>query len=130
MARAQYFEHRLGRIRLISLEDVLARTARLLLDLRIGVQVPSKHANDFSRLANLLPSFEVEIAWQDHRKPDDPLTFHEASTVVQNLLVTRHHLLVAPQYSKDVSQLCPRCIPSPAFPLADPQMVLSLLGYC
>ena len=117
-------------IQLISVEDVLARTARLLLDLVAGVQVPAKHADDFLRLTDLTQSSEVEVAWQDHRRPDHPATFHEANTLVRGLIATHRHLLVAPQYSKDVTQTCSRCIPSAAFPLAGPQLVLSLLGYC
>jgi hypothetical protein len=117
-------------IQLISVEDVLARTARLLLDLRAGVQVPAKHASDFLRLANLMPSSEVEVAWQDHRKPDHPGTFYEANALVRSLIATHRHLLIVPQYSKDVTQTCSRCKPSETFPLAEPQLVLSLLGYC
>jgi hypothetical protein len=130
MTRTLCLEFLSRSIQLISIEDVLGRTARLLLDLAAGVQVPAKHAADFLRLASLIPSSEVEVAWQDHRKPDHPLTFREANTLVRGLIATHRHLLVAAQYSKDVTQTCSRCIPSATFPLAEPQLVLSLLGYC
>jgi hypothetical protein len=117
-------------MQLISVEDVLARTARLLLDLVAGVQVPAKHANDFLRLTDLMQSSDVEVAWQDHRKPDHPATFNEANKLVRGLIATHRHLLVDPQYSKEVTQTCSRCIPSATFPLAEPQLMLSLLGYC
>lgn len=130
MTRALSLDFLSRSIQIVSVEDVLARTARLLLDLVPGVQVPAKHANDFLRLANLLQSSEVEVAWQDHRKPDHPVTFHEADTLVRGLMATHRHLLVAPQYSKDITQTCSRCRTSATFPLAEPQLVSSLLGYC
>ena len=130
MTRTLFLEFLSRSIQLISVEDMLARTARLLLDLLAGVQVPAKHASDFLRLANLVQSSEVEVAWQDHRKPDHPVTFHEANTIVRGLIATHRHLLIVPQYSKDVTQTCSRCIASATFPLAEPQLVLSLLGYC
>ena len=117
-------------IQFISAEDVLARTARLLLDLVTGLQVPAKHANDFLRLTDLMQPSDVEVAWQDHRKPDHPITFNEANKLVRGLIATHRHLLVAPEYSKDVTQTCSRCKPSATFPLAEPQLMLSLLGYC
>jgi hypothetical protein len=119
-----------GSIQLISREDVLARTARLLLDLRGGVPVPAKHANDYLRLAELVQLSDVEVAWQDHRKPDHPATFHEANTLVRGFIATHRDLLITPDYSKDVSQICSRCVATAAFPLADPHLVRSLLGYC
>jgi len=119
-----------GSIRVISAEDVLARTARILLDLGEGVPVPAKHAGDYVRLAQWVPACRMETAWQDHRKQGHPLTFHETHSLVSGLLAARRDLLITPEYSKDVRQICPRCVPATAFPLADPKVVLALLGYC
>jgi hypothetical protein len=58
-----------GTLRLIALEDLLARSARLALDLATGVSIPAKYAADFLRLAEINPC-GMEIAWQDQRKPD------------------------------------------------------------
>ena len=58
------------------------------------------------------------------------MTFREANALVRGLLATQQNLLITPDYSKDAEQICSRCVPKPAFPLADPQLVLSLLGYC
>jgi hypothetical protein len=130
MTRTQSLEFPFGWSQLISREDVLARTARLLLDLRWSVPVPAKHANDYLRLNKLMHPSDVEVAWKDHRKPDDPVTFHEANPLVQGLIATHRDLLITPDYSKDVTRICSRCVPTAAFPLADPNLVLSLLGYC
>src|SRR5262249_32466889 len=57
MTRTLCLDFLFGSIQFISVEDVLGRTARLLLGLVAGVQVPAKHANDFLRLANLMQIF-------------------------------------------------------------------------
>jgi hypothetical protein len=119
-----------GTIELISLEDLVARAARLALDLTGNVPTPSKYARDFLRLAELVNPADVEEAWRDQRKPGHPETFDEANTVLQDLIPARHDLLITPDYSKDTADVCPRCAPTPAFALADPNVVLSLLGYC
>jgi len=119
-----------GAFPLISLEDVVARTARLLMDLDAGVPVPAKHAADYLRLAELVQPSSVEAAWQDHRKPPHPATFRETNTLLMRLIAARRHLLMVPEYSKDTAQVCQRCVPSAPFQLADAKVVLSLLGYC
>ena len=119
-----------GPVRLISAEDVLARAARMLLDLRAGVPVAAKHAKDYLRLEKLVRTSDLEVAWQDHRKPDQPSCFREAEVLVHELIATHRELLTTPDYSTDATQICSRCVPTAAFPLADPNLVLSLLGYC
>ncbi len=130
MSRASALDLPVGAIQLISLEDLLARAARLALDLAAGVPTPAKHARNFLRLARLIGPAEVETAWRDHRKPEHPSTFQEASGLLQESIQARPDLLIAPNYSKDIEALCPRCAPTAAFHLADPRVVLSLLGYC
>ena len=130
MSRTVSLQFLSSSIQLVSSEDVLARTARLLLDIRKGIPVPAKCAYDYLRLANLMEPSSVEVAWQDHREPDHPLTFREANTIVRDLVATDGHLLVTPKYSNDLNQICSRCVATPAFPLADPHLILSLLQYC
>lgn len=116
--------------RVISVEDVLAHEARLLLDLDANLPVPAKHADDYLRLAKLVKSSNMEAAWEDHRKPTHPMTVGETNTLVKRLIATRRNLLITPDYSKDADEICLRCVPIPPFQLADPKVVLSLLGYC
>src|SRR5271166_452070 len=101
-----------GTFQVISLEDLIARAARLALDVAAGVPVPSKHARDFLRLAARAASGDVETAWQDHRKPAHPATFDEASRLLHELIPTRPDLLITPEYSKDTEAVCPRCAPT------------------
>jgi hypothetical protein len=117
-------------IRLISLEDLTARAARLTLDMGGNVQTPFKYARDFLRLVELIDPEDVEAAWRDQRKPGHPATFREANTLLQSLIPARPHLLITPEYSKDPEEICPRCASTSAFPLTDPRVMLSLLGYC
>jgi hypothetical protein len=119
-----------GPVQLISGEDVLARAARLLLDLRRDVPVAAKHASDYLRLEQLMLTADSEAAWQDHRKLDHPVMFSEANALVRGLIATHRNLLITPDYSKDATKICSRCVPTTAFPLADPHLLLSLLGYC
>jgi len=130
MSRAISVDGPSGPLRVISVEDVVAHEARLLLDLDESVPVAAKYADDYLRLAELVKSSNMETAWQDHRKPTHPMTFGETDTIVKRLIATRRHLLISPEYSKDTAEICRRCVPTPPFQLADPKVVLSLLGYC
>jgi hypothetical protein len=68
-------------------------------------------------------------AWRDQRKPNQPATFEETNTLLLALIPVCQNLLITPDYSKDTEEVCPRCAPTGAFHLADPNVMLSLLGY-
>ena len=119
-----------GAIQLVAVEDLLARAARLALDLAEGVPTPAKHARDFLCLAEVVSPRLVEIAWQDHRKSKHPVTFAQASSLLRDLIPAHSELLVAPRYSQDAAQVCLRCASTGAFRLADPNTVMASLGYC
>src|SRR3954451_16792147 len=76
-------------VRLISLEDLAARAARLVLDLAAGQQVDQKHASDYLRMATLADASQVEVAWRDQRRPTDPMTFREANLLLRDLIPAR-----------------------------------------
>ena len=130
MSRAISVDVPSGPLRVISVEDVVAYEARLLLDLDASVPVPAKHADDYLRLAELVKSSDMQTAWQDHRKPTHPMTFGETNTLLRRLIATRRNLLINLEYSKDIAEICARCVRTSPFQLADPNVVLSLLGYC
>jgi len=83
-----------GTVRLISLEDLLARTAPLLFGLVEGAALPSVHAMDYLRLADLVDPAEVELARGNLRKPRHPETFAEADALLRKFIPARQHLLV------------------------------------
>jgi hypothetical protein len=130
MRRAACMDLGFGTFQVVCLEDLTARAARLVLDIAEGVSVPSKHAIDFLRLVELVDAQEVEVAWQDHRKPTHPTRFEDANRLLHDLIPARQNCLVTPDYSRDIEEVCSRCAPTTAFRLADPNVVLSLLGYC
>lgn len=119
-----------GTLRMIALEDLLARNARLSLDLAENKPMPAKHARDYLRLLPLIDIDAMEPAWGQQRNPGHPASFAEAAEMLKKLIPERKDLQVVPVYSRDIHAACPRCEATPAFALADAARVLSLLGYC
>jgi hypothetical protein len=117
-------------MRMVSLEDLAARTARLCMGLAADEAVPAKHARDLLRLLAVVDLEHIETAWQDHRKAGYPASFSHAARKLTALIAERPDLQIDPVYSRDTTARCSRCEATPAFPLADAGRVLSLLGYC
>src|SRR5215831_17491609 len=67
--RASQMKLTVGELTVVAVEDLIARAARLLLDLANGVSVPAKHATDFLLLSTMLGPRDAQSAWCDHRKP-------------------------------------------------------------
>ena len=116
--------------RIVSLQDLVARHARLNWDLIEGRPVAPKYARDFLRLVELVTTDEVECIWQEHRKPQSPESFAETAVQLRRVIASRSDLLIAPTYSTNVFEVCQRCQGAEAFPLADARQILSILGYC
>jgi hypothetical protein len=117
-------------MRIISVEDLAARMARLCMDLVRGTPVPAKHARDYLRLLPLVDIGGLDAAWCEHRKPDHPASFADVSNLLTELIATRNELLIVPEYSHNTNETCTRCEATSAFPLADANRILCLLGYC
>jgi hypothetical protein len=117
-------------VQLVSIEDLVARHARLCCALLRGERLMPKFARDFLRLAAVIKPERIEPVWREHRKLDDPTTFLNTLALVREAVATRTDLLVQPVYSTDVNEACNRCEGTAAFALADPSQVLALLGYC
>jgi hypothetical protein len=116
--------------RLITRQDLVARAARLSLDLVRNKPVTGKYTRDFLRLLPLVEAKDVEQIWPEHRKPDHPTTFAEASSLLTELIPARADLQGSPVYSVDAERPCPRCESTASFPLANRHRMLTLLGYC
>lgn len=129
MERAQAVEIDGIRMRMVALEDLIARAARLCLDFAFETPMPAKHARDFLRLAPLADA-GIEAVWQDHRKPNHPASFAEAEATLAELIPSRKDLQIDLEYSRDVHRQCSRCEATDVFPLADGERVVALLGYC
>jgi hypothetical protein len=129
MDRVSPVNHSLG-LSMISLADLTARAARLSWDLAGNVPVAPKYAKDFLRLLEIVKTDQVEAAWKEHRKPNAPESFADAALALRSLIHSHSDLLIPPTYSLDVTALCERCRDTAALPLANPERILSLLGYC
>ena len=130
MERTEPIEIGAFAFRMVSLQDLVARHARLNWDLMEGKPVAPKYARDFLRLLELVTTHEVERIWQEHRKPQSPEGFAETALRLRRVIASRSELLIATTYSTNVYEVCQRCQGAQAFPLADPRQVLSILGYC
>jgi hypothetical protein len=130
VTRAQPVELSLGTVLVISVEDLIARLVRLVLQLAEGTSVASKYADELVRMLKLLNPDAVESAWLDHRLTQHPTVFREACGIALELIETRPHLLLVPEYSKNTAEPCRRCVPSDRFRVVDPALMLSIMGYC
>ncbi len=130
LARAEEIDLDSETMRIVSLEDLVARMARLCLDLAAGVSIPRKHPRDFLRLLPFAVLEGVELVWPEHRKLNHPVSFAEVAPLLCDLIASRQDLQIDPAYSRDTKAICPRRESTLAFPLARPDRILSLLGYC
>jgi hypothetical protein len=103
---------------------------RLVLQLAEGILVAPKYADDLIRMLRLRNPDAAESAWLDHRLTQHPTVFREACGSALELIETRPHLLVAPEYSKNTAEPCPRCVSSDQFRVVAPALMLSIMGYC
>ncbi|MGB9029513.1 MAG: hypothetical protein WCC27_05280 [Acidobacteriaceae bacterium] len=119
-------------VRIVSLEDLTARHARLCWDLVEGKPLPPKYARDFLRLLvpENQPTGPIEAIWHEHRKPQFATTFAEAAQQIRSAIEARPDLLLPPSYSTGIHEACARCHPTQAFSLTPPSQILSHLGYC
>jgi hypothetical protein len=120
---------------IVAFDDLLSRHARLCWDLIDGRPLAPKHARDFLRLLDLVPAHHIASAqsdnlWQEHRKPHFAASFAEASDKLRCAIEARPDLLIPPNYSTDIHEVCPRCQASQSFPLTPPAQILAHLGYC
>ncbi|HLH09523.1 MAG TPA: hypothetical protein VKW78_19955 [Terriglobales bacterium] len=129
---ARTFPLNLGPIslRIVSLEDLVARHARILLGMAEGKAIPNKHATDFLRLRSLVNDEVLESVWQSHRNANHPSRFTDTVSLLEILIDGHPEQLITQKYSTDVDDSCSRCRMMFPFQLADPKLILSLLGYC
>lgn len=130
MDRADSVQTEFGAIRAVSLDDLVARAARLTLPLIDRQPVLSKHARDFLRLANVANLEGAERAWPQHRRHGDPESLRKVATLLQEIIPYSADLLMSPTYSQCVTEDCSRCTAVQGLELANPEAILSVLGYC
>jgi len=117
------------RLQIISQQDLTARAARLTWDLGRKSVAP-KYVRDFLRLLKVADIQSVEAVWQQHRNAWSPPAFSQAAKEVHTLIESHASSLIDSPYSTDIHAICDRCHTIAAFPLADAQRIISILGYC
>ncbi|HEY4741511.1 MAG TPA: hypothetical protein VIH76_13025 [Candidatus Acidoferrales bacterium] len=122
-------------VNLVSLQDLVARHARLNWDLMEGKLIAPKYARDFLRLLGLVQTAGIQIAemesiWREHRKSQSPESFTETALELRGIIASRPELLVPPVYSTNLDEVCKRCHAVESFPLASASQIFSILGYC
>src|SRR6266702_855324 len=130
MDRANPVQTEFGAVHTVSLDDLVARAARLTLPPANRQPVLSKHASDFLRLVRVANLEGAEQAWPQHRRVGDPETFQEVTTVLREVIRNSTDLLKSPANLRNVSEHCSRCASIKGLELADREVILSLLGYC
>lgn len=121
------------RMPIVSFEDLLARHARLCMDLVEEKTLAPKYARDFLRMMECATAETLQRAeelWPEHRKPGISGFFSEVVRQIRCAVEARSDLLVQPRFSTEVQEVCLRCHSSAAFPLAPAEQILAHLGYC
>jgi len=118
-----------GELKVVSVEDLVARTTALVCGrLRQGQSIDVKHATAFTRLSGLGRPEQLAAAWNDHRQ-QVPGTLDAASREAARLLEAHPELVVVETYSRDASR-CERCREHGPFRPAAPSRIIEILGYC
>jgi hypothetical protein len=128
--RADSIETEFGIVRVVSLDDLIARAARLALPLANRQSVPSKHARDFLRLASIANLESAERAWPQHRRVGDPESFRDVASLLRDVIPRSADFLMSPTYSQDAPEDCTRCAAVEGLELASPDAIRSILGHC
>ncbi len=116
-------------VRVLSLEDQIAKLASLCMKLARGGTVAEKHAIDFELLLNAVSPSQVEDAWADYRTISDPVTFEIAASFVRALILDRSDLLIMPEFSQDLTSVCSQCKSMPPYTISSSNQVFAVLGY-
>lgn len=117
LSRCSHASLRGAALRVVSLDDIVARLCALLLDLALGEAVAPKHARDFSSLLPQVDPGAMGVTWREHRRSRHPSAFDDAQALVRDLIGTRPDLLVEPVSPYRISP-CHRCRAHPTLKLA------------
>ena len=129
LSRAARLDDETGELRVVSVEDLVARTTALVCGhLRRGKSVDVKHATAFTRLFGLGRPEQLAEAWSDHRQ-QVPGTLDAASREAAVLLESHPELVVVEKYSSDAPP-CECCREHGPFRPAPPDGIVEILGYC
>jgi hypothetical protein len=128
LSRAGVLDEQTGPLPVLAIEDLVARTtAHVCGRLRNGLEIDMKHVRAFLRLADFGLATQFGQAWQDHRQ-DVPGTL-ETATQEAHRLLARHPELVVSGRATSIVNKCERCHDYGPFRLAQPEVIVDILGY-
>ncbi|MBM3092457.1 hypothetical protein GFB56_16790 [Ensifer sp. T173] len=117
-------------VKTVALQDIACRIASEMMCFSRGDTVPPKCADDHERAKQIVDIDLVEKAWEDHRRPIDPLTYAGATVQITDALERRTGKLEKQSYSTDADAICPHCRNTLHFTVESPKSILPILGYC
>jgi hypothetical protein len=127
LSRAVTLDSEAGPLRVVSLEDLVARTTAYVGRVLEGQTIEPKHARSFARLQGLGDPHRLEAAWRDHRQ-DGRESFADAVRDCVQVLAARPDLVASEPYGRTRS--CDRCENHGTFRLAPADEIVAILGYC
>ena len=128
LSRARVMDEQTGPLAVLAIEDLVARTtAHVCSRLRNGLEIDVKHVQAFTRLAGVGLAPQLDQAWHDHRQ-NVPGTLETATQEAHQLLTRHPELVVSGKYSTDVTA-CDWCQDYGPFRLAQPEVIVDILGY-
>lgn len=128
LSRAVTLDSEAGPLRVVSIEDLAARTTAYVGRVQRGQPIEAKHARSFARLEGLGDTHRLEAAWRDHRQ-DGPEFFVDAVRECAQALMARPDLVVESE-PYDRIRSCDRCENHGTFRLAPADEIVAILGYC
>jgi hypothetical protein len=128
LTRAAALDDETGGVRVVSVEDLAARTTALVCgSLQRRHTIDTKHVRAFTRLLGLGRPQELAAAWNDHRQAV-PGTFEDATREAVRLLEAHAELVVVDEYSPVVVP-CEQCREQGPFRPGPSGRVVQTLGY-
>ncbi|MEP7075850.1 MAG: hypothetical protein ABI878_08565 [Acidobacteriota bacterium] len=113
----------------ISIEDLQARLLAIIDIVIENKTVDPKHLRSFTRLMEVSDPIKAAALWSEYKRSGELPDFGQTWNDVQRKLAESPDLLKPEMYSHDVDSVCPWCVDSEAFPVADRSRIFEVLGY-
>jgi len=128
LSRAVTLDSEAGPLRVVSLEDLVARTTAHAARVLDGRPLEAKHARSFARLQGLGDARRLEESWRDHSQ-DVRGALSDVACACAQMLAARPDLIVQ-EGRYDRVRSCDRCENHGAFRVAPAEDIVAILGYC
>ncbi|MEP6850170.1 MAG: hypothetical protein ABI999_15030 [Acidobacteriota bacterium] len=113
----------------VAIEDLMARLLAIIDIVIENKTIDPKYVRSFTRLLEVGDSIEAAALWSEYKRSGDLPDLGQTWNDVQRKLAENPDLLKPETYSHDVDAVCPWCVDSEAFPVADRSRIFEVLGY-